>query len=86
MMIIKINRRLHRYLAALIYQARLSWAKRQARRWARRTGERALVLHLERGGKVRPRAVRWSKIPTNMRHDCLAKAIYVAYPPATTKR
>lgn len=86
MMILKINRRLHRYLAALIYHIRLSRAKRQATRWASSTGERALVLHLERGGKVRPTAVRWSKIPTNMRHDCLAKAIYVAYPPATTKR
>ena len=80
MMIVTINRRLHLYLTALIYQLRLWWAIRQCKRWARRTQEISLVLLIDKDGKRTPRAVRWSKIPKEVRSRCMRRSLYVAYP------
>lgn len=80
MMIIKINKRLHLYLAVLIHQIRLARAKRSAKRWTNRTGERALVLPIRMNGKKRIQAVRFSRIPVANRSRCMRRALFVAYP------
>lgn len=81
-MIIKINQRMHKWMSVLRYNLWLEISKMRAKRYARLYGERALVLMLNRGGRIRPAAVRWACIPGNMRKTCMTKSLYVAYPPA----
>ena len=80
MMILKINRRLHLYLAAIIYQIRLRRAISKAKQFACRSGERAIVLLVQRKRSCKPQAVRWSRIPPYNRSRLMRRALYVASP------
>ncbi|WP_373701639.1 hypothetical protein [Porphyromonas loveana] len=85
MMIIKINKRLHLYIAVLIHQIRLRRAISKAKQFAHRSGERAIVLLVQRKHSCKPQAVRWSKIPPYNRSRLMRRALYVASPNGTRR-